>query len=244
MAASNWNDFNNFDVSNDMDLTLLNNLMASLQMPNLNTESKTFGEFSLNLGSEFPNRSSFSQMNSGLNSSKFNDVGFGTQITTRSFNVNDRMKTTANFRPIQKSEKFERSSFDQFALQSRNVMLPRKEIETQKEKPFVPLPVFTNDLADWGNHEFRKNTRKKSIKHETVKYCTFCKKNGELPETYMSHQLNDENNKTCPVLSKCICSACEQLGHTRSHCPIVESQACIVRMMSEHNKKKSALVLF
>lgn len=51
--------------------------------------------------------------------------------------------------------------------------------------------------------------------------CSFCRKNGETPTYYKSHNLKNENNQvTCPVLKEFICPLCKVKGkHTVSYCP-------------------------
>lgn len=53
--------------------------------------------------------------------------------------------------------------------------------------------------------------------------CNFCKKNGEIPFIYQSHELkNDEGKVMCPVLRKYRCEMCNATGdnaHTKKYCP-------------------------
>lgn len=79
--------------------------------------------------------------------------------------------------PFKYSQLFDRTRFGSDASKRNGSSVPCPSADAT----FVPLPVFTNDLADWG-HEFKKCTKKsRSLKanDSTTKYCTFCKKNGE-----------------------------------------------------------------
>ncbi|XP_034230497.1 nanos homolog 2-like [Thrips palmi] len=73
-----------------------------------------------------------------------------------------------------------------------------------------------------GNSKPRKNGQRKS-----GMFCAFCRGNGELARTYLSHALHTELPDgtvvvTCEVLRslKCeLCGASGDVAHTRSHCP-------------------------
>lgn len=52
--------------------------------------------------------------------------------------------------------------------------------------------------------------------------CNFCKRNGETPKYYTSHQLREGTKVTCPVLRLYICPVCGATGdnaHTVTYCP-------------------------
>ncbi|KAK3914446.1 Nanos-like protein 2 [Frankliniella fusca] len=70
-------------------------------------------------------------------------------------------------------------------------------------------------------------SRRNSECRETKPYCSFCKKNGERPSIYNSHQLKSFNSNgecivECFVLRSVRCPICGATGdyaHTISHCP-------------------------
>ncbi|KAJ0170628.1 hypothetical protein K1T71_013999 [Dendrolimus kikuchii] len=62
------------------------------------------------------------------------------------------------------------------------------------------------------------------------KLCTFCRKNGETPSVYLTHNVKERvKNKhivTCPILRSHVCSACGVSGdmaHTITYCPVLRS---------------------
>lgn len=73
---------------------------------------------------------------------------------------------------------------------------------------------------------------------ESVKPCSFCKKNGERPELYNDHQLHQVTHEgkrvSCPVLRsvKCpICGATGDTAHTLSHCPHSKNRVSVALML-------------
>lgn len=56
--------------------------------------------------------------------------------------------------------------------------------------------------------------------------CTFCEKNGESREIYMSHNLKDSMGKVvCPILSSYVCPKCGESGdyaHTDKYCRVTQ----------------------
>lgn len=54
--------------------------------------------------------------------------------------------------------------------------------------------------------------------------CSFCYKNGEVPQVYMGHVLKNANGSTiCPILRKFVCALCGASGdtaHTKTYCPL------------------------
>lgn len=87
-------------------------------------------------------------------------------------------------------------------------------VELPKPGPAAP---FQNEFADW---RIEKSVDAPYIppppaKTTGVKHCKFCKKNGEHPDMYMSHQLFNGQELACPILATFNCTNCNQKGHTR-----------------------------
>nr|XP_049707734.1 uncharacterized protein LOC110377987 [Helicoverpa armigera] len=62
------------------------------------------------------------------------------------------------------------------------------------------------------------------------KMCTFCRKNGETPTVYMTHNVREnvdnKNIVSCPILRSHVCSICGAFGdnaHTITYCPVLRS---------------------
>uniref|UniRef100_A0A2A4K9K4 Nanos-type domain-containing protein n=1 Tax=Heliothis virescens TaxID=7102 RepID=A0A2A4K9K4_HELVI len=72
-----------------------------------------------------------------------------------------------------------------------------------------------------------------SSRHQEIKpskMCTFCRKNGETPSVYMTHNVREnvgnKNIVSCPILRSHVCSTCGAFGdnaHTITYCPVLRS---------------------
>lgn len=95
------------------------------------------------------------------------------------------------------------------------------QFTTELPQPSPFIPQFQNEFADCRleeerrRPEFRSTAPPPPARTTGLKHCKFCKKNGEHPVKYMSHQLFIDNEVVCPILATFTCANCNQKGHTR-----------------------------
>lgn len=93
------------------------------------------------------------------------------------------------------------------------------QLSVEPPKPIPTMPQFRNEFANWRIEKPRQLDGPvippPPAKTTGVKHCKFCKKNGEHPDMYMSHQLFNDKELVCPILATFTCANCKEKGHTR-----------------------------
>lgn len=99
---------------------------------------------------------------------------------------------------------------------------PPFKVSFELPKPSPHRPVFRNEFADCKfekenvpRHEVTQYYPQPPARTTLLKHCKFCKKNGEHPDMYLSHQLFNDKELSCPILATFTCTLCQEKGHTR-----------------------------
>jgi hypothetical protein len=105
--------------------------------------------------------------------------------------------------------------FSENAAKKRELPIRSKNIDMSSY-----LNALTNDDSKYSDRQQQSNkVGTKCIQ----KRCSFCEKNGENADIYLSHPLKDSLGKiVCPVLRSYVCPKCGDSGdyaHTNKYCP-------------------------
>lgn len=113
----------------------------------------------------------------------------------------------------------------QLPMRSQNIDLSNFVARKPNDSnPMSPVSSLCSPASSTVSQCFQKNVNYKS-KSPTLE-CSFCKKNGENEEIYLSHNLKDSLGKlSCPILREFKCPKCGESGdyaHTNKYCPVTQ----------------------
>jgi protein nanos 1 len=110
-------------------------------------------------------------------------------------------------------------------------MADAESSENFGKKRDLPIRSKNVDMSSYLNSAKNENSNyldqqqqsnKANVK-SMQKRCSFCEKNGENAEIYLSHSLKDSLGKVvCPILRSYVCPKCGDSGdyaHTNKYCP-------------------------
>ncbi|XP_032524484.2 uncharacterized protein LOC116775657 [Danaus plexippus] len=138
---------------------------------------------------------------------------------------NDSLFDFSQLEPLPQTLERNQKSYELFP--SERSYLPATNNVIKQSDPYNNMGSFIKMPYNPGQQQ--QNPQYSSADGSSMyKMCTFCRKNGETPVVYMTHNVKEKiSNRhivTCPILRSHKCSTCGASGddaHTITYCPVL-----------------------